>query len=39
MRRWLKVGGAGLGLALYVWFAAVKNRDLVKKRKESRRSI
>jgi hypothetical protein len=39
MGRWLKVGGLGAALVLYVWFAAVKNRDLVKERKASRRSI
>jgi hypothetical protein len=39
MRSWLTVAGAGLGLVLYVWFAAVKNREDVKKRKASRRSI
>jgi hypothetical protein len=35
--RILKVAGAGLGIALYVWFAAVKNVDSVKERKQSAR--
>ncbi len=37
MGRILKVGGATVGLLVYVWFAAVKNADLVKKRKRARR--
>jgi hypothetical protein len=36
MRRMLKVGAAALGFLLYLWFAAVKNVDLVKKRKRMR---
>jgi hypothetical protein len=35
--RLLKVAGAGLAVLLYVWVAAVKNADLVKERKRSRR--
>jgi hypothetical protein len=37
MARLLKVAAAGLAFALYVWVAAVKNRDLVNERKRSRR--
>jgi hypothetical protein len=36
MRRFLKGAGAGLGFLVYVWFAAVKYGDLVKKRKRCR---
>jgi hypothetical protein len=36
MRRMVKVVAAALGFLLYLWFAAVKNLDLVKKRKRMR---
>jgi hypothetical protein len=39
MGRILKAAAAALGFGLYVWFAAVKNVDLVKKRKRTRRRI
>jgi hypothetical protein len=39
MGRILKAAAAALGLAAYVWVAAVKNVDLVKKRKRTRRTI
>jgi hypothetical protein len=39
MGRILKVGGATVGLLVYVWVAAVKNADLVKKRKRARRTF
>jgi hypothetical protein len=39
MGRILKAAALALGLGLYVWFAAVKNVDLVKKRKRKRRGI
>jgi hypothetical protein len=38
MGRIPKAAAAALGL-VYVWFAAVKNVDLVKKRKRARRVI
>jgi hypothetical protein len=36
MGRMLKMAGAALGFLFYLWFAAVKNVDLVKKRKRTR---
>jgi hypothetical protein len=39
MRRWLKFAATGFGLIVYLWVAAVKNVDAVKKRKRSRRSV
>jgi len=32
----LKMAGVALGFLFYLWFAAVKNVDLVKKRKRTR---
>jgi hypothetical protein len=37
--RILKVAGGAVGFLLYVWFAAVKNADLVKKRKRARKRV
>jgi len=39
MGRMLKIAGAAVGLLAYVWFAAVKNRDLVNERKRFRRVV
>jgi hypothetical protein len=39
MGRILKAAALALGFGLYVWFAAVKNVDLVKKRKRTHRRI
>jgi hypothetical protein len=39
IRRILKLAAAGLGFALYVWFAAVRAAPSVKRRKARRRAM
>ena len=38
VRRILKLLGAALAFAVYVWFAAVRNAPVVKRRKARRRA-
>ena len=38
VQRILKLAGPGLGLAVYVWFAAVRNVPFVQARKARRRA-
>jgi hypothetical protein len=38
MGRWLKLAAAGLAFVLYVWVAAVRLRDEVRRRKAGRRA-
>ena len=39
VRRLLRIAAAALALAVYVWFAAVRNAARIKRRKAARRRV